>query len=217
MLRSPNAPSGIATSPSDNVLSLRSSITYRFLLDLCAPLLSSAITWLDAALRLHVKRATAPGNDLPGLSVSRATIESLLLDLSGEPDTELVSAQAAEQMALREVLRICAEANAHDDALADLCRGFAFTSLEIRAFLLCLAPELDAKYQRIFGIVSLLPTTRPPTVTTRCVRIPARTIALRLPNTHATRASGNGSSRWVTNWPGFGPAFKFCLRNCMSS
>jgi hypothetical protein len=86
--------------------------------------------------------------------VSRATIESLLLDLSGAPDTELVSAQAAEQMALREVLRICAEANAHDDALADLCRGFAFTSLEIRAFLLCLAPELDAKYQRIFGIIN---------------------------------------------------------------
>ncbi|WP_268811167.1 hypothetical protein [Caballeronia telluris] len=43
---------------------------------------------------------------MPGLSVSRATIESLLLDLTGEPDTELASAQAAEQMALREVLRI---------------------------------------------------------------------------------------------------------------
>jgi AAA+ superfamily predicted ATPase len=119
-----------------------------------ATMLIRAIAWLDAVLRLHIKRTSAPGADLPGLSVSRATIDSLLLDLSGEPDTEIAAAQLAEKAACAELLHVCANGVPRADALADLCRGFGLTSLEIRAFLLCLAPELDAKYQRIFGYIN---------------------------------------------------------------
>ncbi|WP_159463094.1 ATP-binding protein [Caballeronia ptereochthonis] len=117
-------------------------------------MLMRAMSWLDAVLRLHIKRTAAPGADLPGLSVSRATIDSLLIDLSGEPDTEIAAAQLAEETAREELLHACADGAPQVDALADLCRGFGLTSLETRAFLLCLAPELDAKYQRIFGYIN---------------------------------------------------------------
>ncbi|SAL78562.1 hypothetical protein AWB66_05872 [Caballeronia telluris] len=256
MLRLPSAPSGIATSPSDNVLSLRSSITYRFLLDLCAPLLSSAITLLDAALCLHVKRATAAAQRFAGTvreprdhrepvarPDGRAGYRTGLgagcgADGAARGAAHLSRSEGARRCARRSVPRLCVHV-ARNPRIPPVSRA-----------------ELHAKYQRIFGIINddlsrrnaslaliasvlgdpvtirgeparpsrLLPMrvvaapgNAPSTVTTRCVWIPARTIALRLPNTHATRASGNGRSRWVTNWPGFGPAFKFCLRNCMSS
>jgi len=110
--------------------------------------------WLDTVLHLHLQRSANSGNDIPGLSVSRTTIESLLLDCSGETDTAACAAFSAAESAWSVFMCALQEANPQDDPLASLCKGCGLTNLEIEAFLLCLAPELDSKYQRVFGFMN---------------------------------------------------------------
>jgi len=109
--------------------------------------------WLDALLRLQLEKTVGLGNDLPGLSVSRATIEGLLQGDACATSPELLDAQAAVDAASAYLTQAIAEAQPQEDPLAALCKGLALSPLEIRAFLLCLAPELDAKYERIFGFI----------------------------------------------------------------
>ena len=115
--------------------------------------LGKALVWLDALLRLQLERASGPGNDLPGLSVSRTTIERLLQGDSCETDVNLDEAQLTVDSASADLMSAIESSNSAEDSLVALCHGLEFTSLEIRAFVLCLAPELDAKYERIFGFM----------------------------------------------------------------
>lgn len=117
-------------------------------------MLDEALAWLDAVLRLHLERTAGPGNDLPGLSVSRATIERLLLNTSDEFGPELHDARLAVESANTDLMRALEDAEPLADPVADLYKGLKLTTQDIEAFLLCLAPELDTKYQRVYGFIN---------------------------------------------------------------
>ena len=126
--------------------------------------LDRALVWIDALLRLHLKHTAGPGNDLPGLTLSRATIERLLLDAPEKSDAELGAARQSVESASKNLLRAIEESEPRVDPLGDLCKSFELTSPEIEAFLICLAPELDTKYQRVFGFMNDDLSRRNPTL-----------------------------------------------------
>ena len=111
------------------------------------------IVWLDAVLRVHLRRSADPGDDLPGLSVSRDTIEQLLATTSLLRDGEHDSALSARSAAEDTLFRLLDECTSPADPLAILYSRLKLTRTDTCAFLLCLAPELDARYQRIFGYI----------------------------------------------------------------
>jgi hypothetical protein len=115
--------------------------------------LGKAMVWLDALLRLQLERTSGPGNDLPGLSVSRITIESLLQCDSSEINANLEEQQHSVDSAGNELILAIKEAQSSEEPLAALCKGLELSSVETQAFVLCLAPELDSKYERIFGFI----------------------------------------------------------------
>jgi hypothetical protein len=117
-------------------------------------MLDQALAWLDAMLRLHLERTASPGNDVPGLSVSRATIEQLLLNTSDEFGPELHDARLAVESANADLMHALEDAEPLTDPLADLCKGLELSTQDIKAFLLCLAPEFDTKYQRVYGFIN---------------------------------------------------------------
>lgn len=116
-------------------------------------MLDKSLIWLDTVLRLHLERIPNTDNDMPGLSVSRTTIENLLQDASCKPDSEFYDTRCAVESARDDLMRSLEESEPGKDPLVDLCKNFELTPLEIDAFLLCLAPELDAKYQLILGFM----------------------------------------------------------------
>lgn len=115
--------------------------------------LEKAVIWLDALLSLKLERSPVPENDLPGLSVSRATIKNLLSDDSCKANVNLDRDQLSVDSASSELIISIKEADPSKDPLAALCKGLNLSSLEINAFVLCLAPELHSKYERIFGFM----------------------------------------------------------------
>lgn len=117
--------------------------------------LDQALLWLNAVLRLHLKRTAGPGNDLPGLSLSRTTIENLLVDPRADSGREIeAAAQCAVTPADDELMKMLEDADPRRDPLACLWRRFGLTPLETRAFVLCLAPQLSTRYQCVYGFLN---------------------------------------------------------------
>jgi hypothetical protein len=114
-------------------------------------ILRKALSWLDSLLRVHLKRTSPSKDDIPGLSVSRTTIENLLQEVFDENSLNVSDQQSIADSSLRELMTDINDPKFLADPLVAVCKGFGFTSLEIQAFLLCLAPDIDAKYERIFG------------------------------------------------------------------
>lgn len=111
--------------------------------------LRDALRWLDSVLLWYLNQTSDSANDFPGLTISRSTIEELIRNrttASTDPHNQ------TESVGL-DFLQTLEGIGTGEDPLADLCRGLQLNWLEIRAFLLCLAPELDNKYQRIFGFL----------------------------------------------------------------
>ncbi|MBV1800611.1 ATP-binding protein [Siccirubricoccus sp. G192] len=112
--------------------------------------------WLDATLRLHIARSrVADDEKLPGLTLSAATADrllaqrrgrsaeiapDLLLDMHAQAEARLTKSLDAEE---EEVTR-----------LTRLARRIRLDSIEVKALLLCLAPELDPTYQRVYGLLN---------------------------------------------------------------
>lgn len=115
--------------------------------------LEKALKWIDALLCLQLERASGSGNDMPGLSVSQSTIEKLLQEDSYGTDIHLNESQLKVDATRADLIYAIKESKLHEDPLVALCKGLELTSLEIQAFLLCLAPELNAKYERIYGFM----------------------------------------------------------------
>ena len=144
-------------SPSERVTRIRLRPRH-FLLDSQAsefaqaqPLLNAAINWVHALLR-HALRGLSDGSggDLPGFTVTAATMSSLLDARDTRPnwstDPDLQAADAALVDAF-EMTR------ASGEPLAALVEGAGLHRLELLFLLLALAPEFDPRYQRCIGLL----------------------------------------------------------------
>ncbi len=114
------------------------------------PLLGAALQWIHQTLR-HAVAGLAGGNgDLPGLTVTAATLVQLLDTTYAQgAATAPESLQAADD-ALRRALTA---AEGGTEPLASMVRQLKLSDLELRLLLLALAPELDPRYQRCMGVL----------------------------------------------------------------
>src|SRR5262245_36351405 len=114
------------------------------------PVLAAAIKWIHAILRNAVVGLASGSGDLPGLTVTAATVVAQL-------DATDVRTAAARSGSLKEaedaLTQALAEGNDELEPIAMFARALALSDLELRLFLLALAPELDQRYQRCIGVL----------------------------------------------------------------
>ena len=111
-----------------------------------------ALAWIDAILLRHHLQHPAGEDDLPGLTRSVSSITSALATEkaahAASHDAEKGVEDATRQLAL------AFERAEPSDALRKVYYELSLTFLELQALVLCLAPELDAKYQTIYGVLN---------------------------------------------------------------
>lgn len=114
------------------------------------PLLHSAIDWIHTLLRTSASNQPDGNGDIPGLTMTAATITGLLdaKPVHGTPPVADAVMQA--DLALTSALE---QADAASEPLAAAAAAFALSGLEFRVLLLALAPELDLRYQRCIGLL----------------------------------------------------------------
>lgn len=114
------------------------------------PLLGAALDWIHALLRNAVEQLSNGNGDLPGLTVTAATVAHQLdagaASTPIDPGADVAAADAA-------LARALADADAQAEPLAAAARTLHLSDIEFRVLLLALAPELDARYQRCFGLL----------------------------------------------------------------
>lgn len=109
--------------------------------------LTLALHWLDATLL----RATGAWPSSHGELNLRADAVLQLLGRGGwaaQIDASAETAMSEQALALRSYLN---DAAAREERLVRLVRALGMQTTELEAFLLCLAPDLDLRYGRIFG------------------------------------------------------------------
>ncbi len=114
------------------------------------PLLGAAVNWIHAVLRNAVEQLSNGNGDLPGLTVTAATVSQLLDARAGSAALHVAAEVEAADTALTRAL---AAADAQAEPLAAAVRALSLTDIEFRVLLLALAPELDAGYQRCLGLL----------------------------------------------------------------
>lgn len=114
------------------------------------PLLNASINWIHTVLRNAVEELSTGHGDLPGLTVTAATVAELL-------DAKTVNSSPyhthAANIADMELLSALNDADRSQEPLATAVRIFNLCPTEFRVLLLALAPELDPRYQRCFGLL----------------------------------------------------------------
>ncbi len=114
------------------------------------PLLSAAVNWIHAVLRNAVEQLSSGNGDLPGLTVTAATVVQLLDARAGRSAMDVASEVEVADSVLTQALTA---ADSQADPLAAAARALSLTDIEFRVLLLALAPELDARYQRCLGVL----------------------------------------------------------------
>jgi hypothetical protein len=114
------------------------------------PLLSAAILWIHETLRNAVAGLVGRGGDLPGLTITAATLLELLDATSEQATASAPDSWRAADHALMDEL---AAADGSTEPLMQIARDLALSDLEVRVLLLALAPELDPQYQRCMGVL----------------------------------------------------------------
>lgn len=114
------------------------------------PLLGAAINWIHAALRNAVEQLSNGNGDLPGLTVTAATVAQLL---DARIETTARSVASEVDLADAALTQALTAADWHAEPLAAAVRALGLTDIEFRVLLLALAPELDARYQRCLGVL----------------------------------------------------------------
>jgi len=114
------------------------------------PLLSAAVHWIHTVLRKAVEQLSSGNGDLPGLTVTAATVATLLDARADSTAMDVTSEVEAAGSLLTQALTA---ADSQAEPLAAAVRTLSLTNLEFRVLLLALAPELDARYQRCFGVL----------------------------------------------------------------
>ena len=114
------------------------------------PLLQAAIHWIHKLLRDAVVDLAGGNGDLPGLTVTPATVAATL-DALASPGCEHTRREITETDAL--LTQALADADVKTEPLATAVHSLGLTPLEFRIIVLALAPELDPRYQRCFGLL----------------------------------------------------------------
>jgi AAA+ superfamily predicted ATPase len=114
------------------------------------PLLQAAMQWIHALLRNALPKQGGNNGDLPGLTLTAATVADLLDARAVHSAPRVPSDVANLDLALTRAL---AAADPVLEPLAAAVRAFRLTALEFRVVLLALAPELDIRYQRCLGVL----------------------------------------------------------------
>lgn len=106
-----------------------------------------ALRWLDATL---LRAIDAWPSSHGQLNLRPEAAKQLLDRMTWEPDPDTTAevAMRAQDLALRSHLT---DSTDEDDRLVRLVRRLGMRSTELEAFLLCLAPDLDLRYGRVFG------------------------------------------------------------------
>jgi hypothetical protein len=114
------------------------------------PLLKAAIRWIHETLRHAVAGLAAGTGDLPGLTVTGATLVDLL-----DTAREKASANAPDSLdaATDALTKALAADEGSTEPLAAIGRALALSEVEMHLLLLALAPELDPRYQRCIGVL----------------------------------------------------------------
>lgn len=111
--------------------------------------LAAVRSWLNALLKNRTARERSGQiGDLPGLAISRDTAVRLFDEDFAQPegDSEISSRWTAFEAAVA--------TESETTPLAMLFERLALIEIERKAFLLCLAPELDMRYQRALGYLN---------------------------------------------------------------
>jgi ATP-dependent 26S proteasome regulatory subunit len=131
---------------------------------------------IDALIRRQVRRWQAAGQDVGdtfrGLYVSDGDAEALMARSLGGSWADFTPPQADEQFGLEwqaalaagQALRAQAEATSETLRLPRLVEEFSLDGLERDALLICLAPALDLRYERVYGYLQDDVTRKRPTV-----------------------------------------------------
>ena len=114
------------------------------------PLLTAALAWIHATLGAAVEQQRGGADDIPGLSLTAATVQRLLESgpsaARPAPDVDLQRREAALSSAL-------GAADPATEPLAALYRHLHLDLLEWKLLLLALAPECDVRYQKCIGFL----------------------------------------------------------------
>ena len=107
-----------------------------------------AAEWVDAVLLHYQERFPPAVGDVPGLVRHPASLKQVLL-----PELNVQESDEVRRAAERLFVALVTTGN-DDEPLVRLHRRLGLSALEIKVLLLCLAPDLDAKYQAAFGILN---------------------------------------------------------------
>ena len=128
-------------------------------IDLDQAYLQAALAWLDARLERYVRRWQLAGQDpsdrFRGLHISdeKALALAQAQAAADLPQKEINGLQKQEEKALQQMQSL--EKEAADGGLIPRLKAvesiFGLTSFEWWAFIICLAPALDLRYERIYG------------------------------------------------------------------
>ena len=124
-----------------------------------APPLDAPLQHLVQRLELieaRVRRAVAsrqdtdprPDDGFRGLYISHAEVATLLESGSGPPPADAASAERLQEV---ERAADAAETDGADLRLRRLARGFGLDELDVEILLVALAPDLDPRFERLYG------------------------------------------------------------------
>jgi hypothetical protein len=111
--------------------------------------------WINAALDLYRLRHSPAVGDVPGYSVGSAAVEEAL---RGRPEDGASGAVLCAERRLKKAFnRLSRQLDSSEGCVSRLFvlkQRLRLSSLEFRALLLALAPELDPRYQLVFGALN---------------------------------------------------------------
>ena len=114
------------------------------------PVLRASIEWVHAALLVAVDRLAGKSGDLPGLSLTAATVSDLL---NARPALTAPEANAGVEALDAALTRALLAEDATTEPLALAAHALDLHASEFRLLVLALAAELDPRYQRSFGLL----------------------------------------------------------------
>ena len=114
------------------------------------PLLDRAVDWVHAVLRHSAMQRSGGTGDIPGLTLTAATISDLLEALPRAAAPTPAKEVGVAEQALADALL---HADVRAEPLAATAMALDLTLLEFRLLLLAMAPELDLRYQRCIGLL----------------------------------------------------------------
>jgi len=120
------------------------------------PYLLSALKRLDLLLAARVERlrldpVAAGYNQYRGLFLSDAEIDAVLPGYGARPMPDCAAATALEQRAEELRREAAADGSAGSEPLRELARCFELDDFDLLMVLLCLAPEIDRKYEKLYA------------------------------------------------------------------